>query len=144
MPAPTREDTWLLTLTVDDANGTDVDLGIWDTFSGGEGDSEESKYSPGGMMPEISLGGRQTLGNITLGRYLDRTRDWPNLKWLYSRRGKGRCVVGATPLDFNGARGGDPLVYTGTLKAVNMPDLDSTGGDAAILEVEITVDGTVA
>jgi hypothetical protein len=139
MPAPTREDTWLITLSVDNA-----DYGIWDTFNGGEGDSEESKYSPGGMEPEISLGGRQTLGNITVGRYLDRGRDWPKIKTLYGKRGRGRCTVGVTPLQFDGSRGGDPLTYTGTLKQVTMPDVDSTGGDAAILELEITVDGTVA
>jgi len=139
MPMPVREDTHLITLTVDDR-----DMGTWDTWSGGEGDSEEAKYAPGGMQPEISLGGRQTLGNITLGRYLDRERDWPQIKWLYGRRGRGRVVIGLTPLDFNGARGGEPMVFTGTLKAINMPDLDSTGGDAAVYEVECTVDGTVA
>jgi hypothetical protein len=139
MPAPVREDTHLITMTV-----AGVDLGVWDTWSGGEGDSEESKYAPGGMEPEISLGGRQTIGNITLGRYLDRDRDWPRIKWLYSQRGKARVVIGLTPLALDGSRGGEPIVYGGTLKQVSMPDLDSTSGDAAILELESTIDGTVA
>jgi hypothetical protein len=139
VPVPTREDTWLLNVTVDGRN-----LGVFDTFSGGEGDSEETKYAPGGMMPEISLGGRSTIGNVTVGRYLDSSRDWPLVKWLYSRRGSGRGVIGVTPLLANGARAGEPLTYGGTLKQVTMPDLDSTGSDASQIELEFTCDGNVA
>lgn len=139
MPLPTREDTWLLNVSVDGR-----DLGVWDTFSGGEGDSEETKYSPGGMQPEISLGGRKTVGNVTVGRYLDAQRDWALVKWLYSRAGAARGVVGVTPLSASGARAGDPLTYGGTLKTVTMPDLDSTGTDAVNLELEFTCDGSVA
>lgn len=138
-PAPTREDTWLITLTLDGR-----DMGVWDTRSGGEGDSEEAKYRPGGMGPEISLGGAQTIGNLTIGRYMDTQRDWPLIKWLYARRGRARGVIGVTPLSVSGARAGDPLTYGGTLKAVTPSDLDSTGSDAATLELEFTCDGNVA
>jgi hypothetical protein len=134
--APTREDTWLITASVDG-----VDLGVFDSKSGGELDSEESKYRPGGMAAEISLGGTRTIGNVTLSRYCDRLRDWPRIKWLHSRIGKGRVSIGITPLDPNGARGGAPLVYTGTLKAVTPPEVDSTGTDAAQIELECTIDG---
>jgi hypothetical protein len=134
--APTREDTWLITLAVDGVN-----LGVFDSFSGGELDSEESKYRPGGMAAEISLGGTQMVGNVTISRYCDRLRDWPRIKWLQSRRGKGRVSIGVTPLDPNGATGGTPLVYTGTLKTVTPPEIDSTGTDAAQLELECTIDG---
>jgi hypothetical protein len=119
-------------------------LGVWDTVSGGEIDSEESKYRPGGMGPEISLGGSKTIGNLTVGRYLDTARDWPLIKWLASRAGKGRGTIGITPLSADGASLGAPLVYGGTLKTVTRPDIDSTGTDAAILELEFTVDGSVA
>lgn len=139
MASPTREDTWLITASVDGA-----DLGIWDTKSGGEIDSEEAKYRPGGMAAEYSLGGRRTIGNVTIGRNLDRLRDWPLIKWLAGRAGAGRVVIGVTPLDVNGARGGDPLVYTGTLKQCTPPDIDSMGNDPAMLELECTMDGGVA
>jgi hypothetical protein len=122
--APTREDTWLLTVNVDGR-----DLGVFDTLSGGELDSEESKYQPGGMAAEISLGGRKTIGNVTIGRYCDRTR-------------AARITIGQTPLDPMGARAGEPLTYTGTLKTVTPPDVDSTGTDAAQLTLEATIDGT--
>ena len=138
-PLPTREDTWLISASCEGR-----DLGIWDTFSGGELDSEETKYRPGGMESEISLGGRQTTGNVTIGRYLDRARDWPLIKWLSTQRGVGRVNIGLTPLAFDGARGGDPLVYTGTLKQTTIPDLDSTGNDATKVELEVTCVGNVA
>jgi hypothetical protein len=139
MPAPTREDTWLITLSLDGR-----DMGVWDSKDGGEVDSEESKYKPGGMAAEISLGGSVSIGNLTIKRYCDRERDWPVIKWLAGRSGKGRGTIGITPLDVDGVRAGDPLVYTGTLKQVKFPDIDSTGGDAAQLECEFTIDGQIA
>jgi hypothetical protein len=84
-PSPTREDTWLITASVDGR-----DLGVFDTSSGGELDSEESKYKPGGMAGEISLGGTRTYGNLTRPRYCE---------------------------------------------------IDSTGGDAAMISLEFTIDG---
>jgi hypothetical protein len=138
-PAPTREDTWLVTVSLDGR-----DLGVWDTVSGGELDSDEAKYRPGGMAPEVSLGGTTTIGNLTVGRNLDSLRDWPLIKWLAGRVGKGRGTIGVTPLDIDGARAGDPLTYGGTLKTVTRPDIDSTGTDAAMLELEFTCDGSVA
>jgi hypothetical protein len=135
-PAPTREDTWLITCAVDGR-----DLGVFDTKSGGELDSEEAKYKPGGMAGEISLGGSRTFGNLTIARYCDYVRDWPVIKWLASRVGAGRGAIGLTPLNVNGERAGDPLTYSGTLKTTTPPDLDSTGTDAAILTLEFTIDG---
>jgi hypothetical protein len=134
--APTREDTWLITCAVDGR-----DLGVFDTKSGGELDSEEAKYKPGGMAAEISLGGSRTFGNLTIGRYCDRLRDWPTITWLHGRVGAGRVSIGITPLDPSGVRGGDPITYGGTLKTVNLPDIDSTGNDAAQIELECTIDG---
>jgi hypothetical protein len=134
--APTREDTWLVSLSVDGR-----DLEIWDRWSGGEIDSDESKYRPGGMAAEISLGGTRTVGNITLGRDYDYLRDHPLLPWLISKVGAGRATIGRQPLDMNGSPQGAALTYTGTLKTVTPPDIDSMSNDAAILELEFTLDG---
>jgi hypothetical protein len=139
MALPTREDTWLVTVAVDGRP-----LGVFDTKAGGEIDSEETKYAPGGMAAEISLGGRRTIGNVTVGRYCDRTRNWPIIKWLSDRVGSGRVAIGVTPLAFDATPGGQQMGYTGTLKQVTPPDIDSTGSDAAKLELECTIDGEVA
>lgn len=137
--APTREDTWLVSLSIDGR-----DLEVWDTLDGGEIDSDESKYRPGGLQSEISLGGTRTVGNITLGRNYDNLRDHPVLPWLVSRVGAGRCVIGRQPLDFNGVPQGAPTRYTGTLKTVTPPGIDSMSNDASKIELEITIDGTVS
>jgi hypothetical protein len=137
MPAsPTREDTYLITCSVDGR-----DLGVFDTASGGELDSEESKYKPGGMAAEISLGGTRTYGNLTITRYCDRARDWPLLKWLAARVGAGRGSIGITPLSPLGERAGEPFVYGGTIKTCTLPEVDSTGTDAAMVTIEFTIDG---
>jgi hypothetical protein len=136
--APTREDTWLISLSIDGR-----DLEVWDKISGGEVDSDESKYRPGGMAAEVSLGGSRTLGELTLSRAYDYLRDHPLIPWLISRVGAGRCIVGRQPLDVNGVPQGSPTTYTGTLKTVTLPDTDSMSNDAALIELAVTPDGTV-
>jgi hypothetical protein len=66
------------------------------------------------------------------------------LPWLVSRVGAGRCVIGRQPLDFNGVPQGAPTRYTGTLKTVTPPGIDSMSNDPTKIEVEITIDGTVS
>lgn len=137
--APTRDDTWLLSLSIDGR-----DLEVWDSLDGGEVDSDESKYRPGGLASEISLGGTRTVGNVTLGRNYDYLRDHPLLPWLVSRVGAGRAVIGRQPLDLNGIPQGSPTRYTGTLKTVTPPPVDSMSNDATKIELEFTIDGTVS
>jgi hypothetical protein len=136
---PTREDTTLVTLRVDD-----VDFGVWDKKTGGNADSEETKYWPGGMAKEVSLGGRQTHENITLSREFDWGRDLPSLGYLLDRRGKAAVTIGQQFLDIDGNARGNPLTGTGTLKSVQAPDHDSSGNDAAMIEIECTIVSLVA
>ena len=132
-----REDTWLIVF-----NLGGVDLGTWDTFSGGETDSEEAVFRPGGMAAPISLGGRQTYGNVTITRHHD---DWLGgiFKWLRSQCGKARITIGRVPLNAQGLQSGPVEWLGGTIKAVTPPEHDSMGGDPAMVEVECTID-TVA
>jgi len=136
MPVPTREDTHNVSVAVDGR-----DLGLFDQKSGGELDSEENLYSPGGMLGQISIGGQQTIGNVTVERYYDALRDHPLMAWLASRRGWGRVSIGVTPRDPQGVVRGDPIVYSGTLKTVTPAEVDSTGTDMAKWSMEVTCDG---
>ena len=135
MPIPTREDTQMVVANVDGR-----DLGIFDTFAGGEVDSEEAEYRPGAMATEISLGGRQTIGNVTIGRYYDVLRDHPLYKWLAARAGNRPGSAYWVPLTIAGVVAGDPVLYLGTFKRVQHSDMDSNGGDAATLELEFTIE----
>lgn len=135
MASPTREDTWSVTLIL---NG--IDEGVWDHKEGGEADSEELKYPPGGMVDEISMGGRRTFGNITISRYCDWARDWPKVPYWMQIAGSVRASIGQQPHDINKNPQGKPLVYGGTFKRVLPPEPDSTGSDESRIEMEFTID----
>jgi hypothetical protein len=124
------------------------DLGTFDTLTGGESDTTELTYKPGGMAPQVSLGGLVTIGQVVLGRLYVLDRDHQNsngtgIAWLLSRVGKGQVVVTKQPLDIDGNAFGKPLVYKGTLKRVTPPEVDSQSTDAALVELEVTPAGTI-
>lgn len=133
---PTRQDTYRITATIDNKN-----WGVWDKLTGGEVDSDETKYKPGGMAPHVSLGGSRTTGNLTLSRLYRLARDHNRVMELINGAGKARVVVSKQPLDIDGNVFGAPLVYTGTLKRVMTPEVDSESSSAGLLEIEITPDG---
>lgn len=133
-----RKDQYSVSVSID---GTDY--GVWDTMSGGDVDSDEKKYKPGGMAPEISLGGSRTVNNVKVSRLYDLNRDHPVIKTLMSLAGLGTATVKKQPLDVNGNTFGAPIVYQGKLKTVTPPDADSESGDAAMVELEVSSAGVV-
>lgn len=134
-----RQDQWSNTVTID---GTP--MGVWDTFGGGDIDAEETKYRPGGMRPQVSLGGSTTVNNVTLSRLLDK-EDWPRMHALMSSRvGKAGVTVSRQPLDSDGNPFGRPLVYRGTLQNVNPGDTDSNSSDAQTWTIVVSTEGDVS
>lgn len=134
-----RQDQNAVTFSLDG-----VDLGVWDKLSGGEIDSEETRYKPGGMGAPITLGGSVEVQELTISRLYMLSRDHDRIHWLISRVGKGIGVVARQPLDPDGNAYGAPLVYTGTLKTVNPGEIDSESSDALLVECALTPAGTVA
>lgn len=118
--------------------GATRDLGVFDKFDGGEVDSEESKFHPGGMAEQISLGGRVEVGNVTVSRLYDLARDHSDVGWVLRGAGKALVTVTKTSLDVDGNVYGRPLVYRGTLKTVTPPSHDSESSDPAMIEIEIS------
>jgi hypothetical protein len=134
-----RKDQHRVTVVVDGKK-----LGVFDVLTGGETDSDELKYKPGGMAPAISLGGTVTVGQLIVSRIYKLQRDHLQIHWLLGRVGKGDVVVNKAVLDPDGNAFGKPLVTKGVLKRVTPPEVDSNAtGDAAILELEITPEGVV-
>jgi hypothetical protein len=134
-----RSDQFDVTVTVKHSSLVpDLSLGTFDTFSGGEVDSEETKYWPGGLGQQISLGGRRTVGNVTVGRLYSLTNDHKNMAKLMGLAGRATVVVTKTSLTPDGVATGDPLVYTGKLKSVTPPDHDSESSDASTWEMEVS------
>lgn len=132
-----REDQYNVKVSVS-YGGVTKDLGTFDKMSGGEVDSEETKFPPGGMAEEISLGGRKTVGNVTVSRLYSLTRDHGNTGWLIGGVGKADVTVTKISLDVDGNAYARPLVYQGKLKAMTPPEPDSESSDAALFELEVS------
>lgn len=145
MPAegPIRQDTRAVLVTIF-YPGSDRPIikGIWDKKTGGQVDSEESIYHPGAMADPVSLGGRKNVENLVLSRLCRIGRDWSVIPTLVAVVGKADVTVADQPLDFDGnASGINPLTYRGTLKRVTPPEADSESSGAAMIEIEVTVEG---
>lgn len=133
-----REDQASITVTVGDR-----DLGIWTTKSGGETDSEETKIKPGGMLPEISLGGSSSTENVVVTKLEDELVLADNV-WLRSQVGRADMVVKVRPLDADGNALSVSETYTGKLKRAKSSDRDANSGDAAMYELELSAAAVVA
>lgn len=134
---PTRQDNYDVTVSIA-YNGDTWDAGTFDSFSGGEVDSEETKYYPGGMQEPVSLGGRRSVGNVTVGREYDLVRDHPRMGWLFGAAGKADVTVVKTVLNADAVAQPAPLVYHGKLKTVTPPDHDSESNDAGVFTIEVS------
>lgn len=145
---PTRQDTWLVSVKVQNItrpNSGLIDLGTWDKKTGGAVDSEELRYKPGGMAPSVSLGGSKNVENVVVSRLYRLVRDHQELlPWLMAGVGKARMQVSQLPLDIEGNSFGRPIIWTGTLKRCTPPEHDSESSDAAMIELEMTVEGEPA
>lgn len=132
-----REDQFNVTVTVS-RGGTTLDLGTFDSFDGGEIDSEETNYFPGGLAAKITLGGRRSVSNFTVGRLYDLIRDHPRMGWLAAGVGKADVTATKTSIDVDGNAYDKPLVYKGKLKQLTPPGHDSESSDAATWEMEVS------
>lgn len=138
-PAPTRKDTFRVTLTVDGN-----DWGVFETRTGGKTNGNSGTTKPGGMGPQIALGGTPTVEPVTLTRNYDRVRDHDRADQLTNRAGRARCVCKQRPLDADANAYGKSIVWTGILNAVDLPEHDANASDSAVMTLEITPDGPVS
>jgi hypothetical protein len=138
MAGPTRKDTFRVSVFVEGMTWTDR---VWDKKTGGGVDSEETKYYPGGMVPPVSLGGRRNVENLVVSRLYRHERDHLIVDDLLKKVGKANMSVQQLPMDINGNEFGDPIIWRGILKRVTIPEVDSESNDAALLELEMSVEG---
>jgi hypothetical protein len=131
--------TWKVTLNVDSKPWP----GFWDVKTGGEVDSDAGdSYKPGGMEPAIALGGSVKTGNVTLSRACRLERDWKSIQTLVNGAGKSVVSIAQAVLDKDGNDySSNPIVYTGKLKRVTPPEVDSNSTDISMIEIEIVCDG---
>ena len=127
-----RENLFLVHLEVD---GTD--LGLWDSWAGGDKDTNSVKYRSGGQATEESLGGPNTYTDLTIGRNYRLSRDNPVIGFLLDKTGTGACSVQKQPLDRSYQPYGNPIIGNGMLKTFTDPKVDSNSNNAAIIQVVI-------
>ena len=139
----TRQDTFLVALQVEDPKkpGTYIDWGIWDTKTGGDLDSEERLYYPGGMKDPYSLGGRISPQQVTLTRNYRIQRDHYHIQKLFDSVGVSNIIITQFPMDKYHKEHTPAIVYRGTLKTVTVPEHNSEStSDPAMLSIVCTVD----
>ena len=121
-----REDQYNVTVSVEGLGN----LGTFDKFTGGEVDSDEQKYRPGGMAPPVSLGGAVTMGNVVVSRTARPTARLGPIAVAAERRRRRRTSPRqssrSTSTKFRLAA---RSVYSGKIKTVTPPDHDSTSSD---------------
>jgi hypothetical protein len=122
----------------------DMDLGVFQTFSGGGSAADDTKNRPGGMGPEESLGGPVSRDAFTVGRLYKLERDHPIFKILDAKTGAARIVAVRQKLAKDRSAVGDPITYTGTLIKVTPPDHDSNASDRAEFTLEVSADEPIA
>jgi hypothetical protein len=133
-----RKDQWNVTVRVAGRN-----LGTFDVKTGGETDTDELTYKPGGMAPQVSLGGIPKIGQLIVHRMYTLERDQAVGHWLLTQVGRGHTVVQQQPLDPDKNAYGKPFTYDGVLKRVTLPEVDSNATEAALIELEVTINGGV-
>ena len=132
-----RLDQYDISVTVDNITIPDS----FDKMTGGAVDSEETKYKPGGMQPQVSLGGSVTTDNVVVSRLFRLERDIDIVNTLKGRVGKGNVTVKKQSLTVDGEPKGTPLTYNGKLKRIGFPEPDSESSGAALFEIEVSSAG---
>ena len=129
-----RENLFLIHLSID---GTD--LGIWDSWAGGDKDTNSTKYRSGGEPNEESLGGGNVFTDLTIGRNYRLSRDNGIMGFLFDKCGIGAVVAQKQPLDRSYQPYGSPTIASGVLKTVTDAKVDSNANNAAILSVVVEI-----
>lgn len=135
-----RSDQALILVKVE---GVSIDKLPWSMFEGAEGNVEGDPVLPGGMSPQVAVGGVPKLSDITV------ERDWSDAlaavyKKLMAARGSAVAEVSWAILKRNKVPTGDVFSYSGVLIGVNRPNYKAGSSDGAMLKLVIQTNGEIA
>ncbi|MFW6776071.1 hypothetical protein ACOACO_17440 [Nocardioides sp. CPCC 205120] len=114
-------------------------LGPFDTSSGMETTAEVNKRRQGGMRGEKAYPAHATHGDATVGRVYERERDHELARKLRGKVGWAKVTISRQPLGDDGVAWGTPIVSTGTLSGVTIPETDAESDDVGMLELTVVV-----
>jgi hypothetical protein len=114
------------------------DLGIWDTWTGGDSGAEDQRYTAGGGVEE-SYGGKKTRDPIVTSRVYEDSRDEGVKEFLESIRGvKNAATIRKQSVDDEENPVGRATVRVGTVIKVGEVEADSNDSSLRMYEVEIS------
>ena len=100
---------------------------------------------PGGMRPQVQLGGFPKRGAITVSRPWSTTWVQNKLfKLLDAKTGLAKAEVSYTALDAEKKPVGDPITYTGVLTGVKRPAYKAGTSEEAHLQITIAPEGEIS
>lgn len=123
----------------------EINLGTCVTKTGGQITASETKFRPGGLLPELAFAGPTSVENVTIQRVWDQEMR-SKFHDLASLVGRANVTVTYQPLDADenpAANSGPPHIYTGKLIRVTPPDADANADDVSLLEIEVSTHGTI-
>ncbi len=124
--------------------GVGLDNQSWDFFEGGDHEIESQKYNPGGMQPQVALGGKGTRSDITIRRaYSDSLVGIYKTLDAVAGQAAVTCSFQTLAADKK-TPVGDPIVYTGILGNVTRPNYDSMTSTAQQLQILISPNETIS
>lgn len=124
-------------------SGKVLNLGVFETLSGGGSRADGTKIYPGSMSPQKAIGGLSSVENVTVSRTYDPDRDDAFKTDLRAGVGGGLLEIWDQPVDGAGAARGKADYYSGTLEGFTPPERDAGSSDAARFELECSTHGTV-
>lgn len=135
-----RSDQAVINLTV---SGITLDTASWDSMEGGEPVAESVDVYPGGMAPQVALGGLPKWSELTIERL------WSDVliaqfKALSSVAGFAPITASYVVLEANKTPSGTTITYTGVLKSVMRPGYKASESKEAFLQVKCDVNGQVS
>ncbi len=111
----------------------------WATLEGGDLESEDTKTRPGGMVPQVNLGGPTTRTDATVTRPYTAELH-PHIVDLENVGGQGAMSITYNILGANAQTIGTPVTLTGILKNVTRPNWDSNATGTAMLSLVMGCD----
>jgi hypothetical protein len=136
--APTKQNRFLVTIA--ELGGERKDLGVWDSWSGGEVTGEAEQYHAGGEADPTSDVSPGEASEIEITRGYEPARDAPLEKWLERRIGY-TFVLGKHPTQNKVPVPGALKTYRARLISVSTPEHDSMGRDWSRIAVRFVPEG---
>lgn len=124
-----------VTVVVDGQN-----LGVFDTFTGGDAVSKVTKHRPGGMGPERAYPGLPSFSDLTVTRVNEFDRDWEIIRSLRPKAGRVLGSVTVQPLDSDGNAYGNSQTYSGRFVGVKGLKGDSKSEAESMYDLDFAIE----